>query len=157
MKKPNIISAAVGIAISLYVIFTSITFPEDHVMKIGPGFFPLLLAILFLIFSIILILKEILSKKSKEEFDKFSFKDPGIIRSLITLGALIVYIILLPYLGFIIDTIILLVFLMLLMKYKKYLIIGVTSVGVSFAVFFIFEKLLNITLPMGFIEIFFNY
>lgn len=44
MKKADIVGGLIGILIGLYAIWEGTKMPEDLVMKIGPSFFPNILA-----------------------------------------------------------------------------------------------------------------
>ena len=55
MKKADIVGGIIGILIGLYAIWEGRQMPTDHVMKIGPSFFPIILSAILIIFSLILI------------------------------------------------------------------------------------------------------
>lgn len=148
MKRADIVAGILGLCLSLVIFYLTASFPEDQVVRVGPAFFPRLLAAGLGIFSAILLVSAFL-KTNQTTASGFSLKDPGIRRGIVSVAATVLYCYLFEYLGFITLTIIYLIFLMLLLKERHYLQIASTSIGVTIAVFFIFKVLLNITLPMG--------
>lgn len=152
LKKPDIISSLIGILFGVYILVTASKFPEDVVMKIGPSFFPSILATLLIFFSFLLLCFALMGK-SKGTVEKFNFKDPGIQRAGIALLATIIYSVLLNIGGFIITTILYLFGLMFLLKKRDYSNMVLISAGVTLGVFLIFEKFLHISLPLGLVNI----
>lgn len=148
MKRADIIAGILGLFVGFYVIIESRTFPDDEVLLMGPSFFPIVLSVLMLIFSIALIVNALMGRSAKKA-EKLDIRDPGIQRSIISLLATIVYLSTLEKLGFIIGSIIYLMFLMYLLKLRNYVKMVLVSVGVSLAVYYIFRVALSITLPLG--------
>lgn len=148
MKRADIIAGILGLALCFLVFYLTASFPEDQVVSVGPAFFPRLLAAGLGIFSAILLLTAC-TRKHIETHSAFSFKDPGIQRGIISVAATVVYCLFFEYLGFITCSIIYLIFLMLLLKDRRYVQIAITSILTTIAIFFIFNVLLDITLPMG--------
>ena len=148
MKRADIIAGILGLFVGFYVIIESRTFPDDEVLLMGPSFFPIVLSVLMLIFSIALIVNALMGRSAKKA-EKLDLRDPGIQRSIISLLATIVYLSTLEKLGFIIGSIIYLMFLMYLLKLRNYVKMVLVSVGVSLAVYYIFRVALSITLPLG--------
>lgn len=148
MKKADIIAGVLGILLSFYIFMESAKFPEDNVLLMGPSFFPRILAVLMLIMSITLIVIALMGKSAKTA-EKLDIRDPGIQRSIIALVATVIYLLLFKRLGFILDSILYLMFLMYLLKLRNYVQMVLVSIGVSVAVYFIFKVGLSITLPLG--------
>lgn len=148
MKKADIIAGLLGLSLSFYIIIQSGKFPEDNVLLLGPSFFPRILAVLMLVMSTTLIITALLGKSARTA-EKLDIRDPGIQRSIITLAATVIYLLLLKPVGFIVDTIVYLIFLMYLLKLRNYLQMVLVAVGVSVAVYYVFRVALNITLPLG--------
>lgn len=148
MKKADIIAGLLGLSLSFYIIIQSGKFPEDNVLLLGPSFFPRILAVLMLIMSTTLIITALLGKSARTA-EKLDIRDPGIQRSIITLVVTVIYLLLLKHIGFIINTIVYLMFLMYLLKLRNYLKMVLVSVGVTIAVYYVFRVALNITLPLG--------
>ena len=119
MKKADIIAGILGILLSFYIFMESAKFPEDNVLLMGPSFFPRILAVLMLIMSIALIVIALMGKSAKTA-EKLDIRDPGIQRSIIALVATVIYLLLFKRLGFILDSILYLMFLMYLLKLRNY-------------------------------------
>jgi len=76
VKLADIISGIISGLIGVYVLITCSYYPEDLIMKIGPAFFPEILAWGLVVFSVLLILQAI-AGKSLGEFEKLSIKRQG--------------------------------------------------------------------------------
>lgn len=150
MKIPDIIAGILGLIISAYVIYTAHFFPEDNVLLLGPSFFPTVLAAGLGLFSLLL-LTAALRDKSRPSTDPFDIKSPGVQRACISLAAAIVYCALFSTLGFILTSVAYLFGLMFLLKRRDYLKMAAVSIGVTLLVYGIFNKLLDISLPAGFL------
>ena len=148
MKKADIVGGLIGILISVYAIWEGAKMPEDQIMKIGPSFFPNILAGFLILFSLILIINA-LRGRSKGQVTPFKLSDKGVQRGLITLGATIVFCVSLDPIGFIPTSIVFLVFMMWVMGNRKPLQMALAPTLVTLAIWLIFEKVLNLSMPAG--------
>ncbi|SDG85155.1 tripartite tricarboxylate transporter TctB family protein [Propionivibrio dicarboxylicus] len=148
MKKADIIGGLIGILIGLYAIWEGSNMPEDVVMKIGPSFFPTILASLLIIFSLVLIVNA-LRGKSKGEVTPLKLSDKGVQRGLITLVAAIVFCIALDPIGFIPTAIVFLACMMWVMGNRKPMLMIVVPPLITLSIWLIFEKVLNLSMPAG--------
>ena len=148
MKKADIIGGLIGILIGLYAIWEGTNMPEDVVMKIGPSFFPTILASLLIIFSLVLIVNA-LRGKSKGEVTPLKLSDKGVQRGLITLVAAIVFCVALDPIGFIPTAIVFLAFMMWVMGNRKPILMIVVPPLITLTIWLIFEKVLNLSMPAG--------
>ena len=153
MKVPDIAGGAVGVAIGAYVIIQSAKMPPDHIMKIGPAFFPSILAIGLIVFSVYLAVAGALTKK-EGGFERIDFRRFGIWRAVISLGISAVYAVALKPLGFIPASILFIAALMVLLGAKKPLVIVFVSIGATAGVYLVFSILLVISLPVGVMRVF---
>jgi putative tricarboxylic transport membrane protein len=151
MKKINYLCGVLGLIFTAYIFISSAAFPTDKVMKIGPDFFPRLMATGMGIASIALLISTYINGTTMVA-EAISFKDPGIRRAIIVFISAIVYVFLMQVIGFILSTIIFMMFMMhklQLTSYGKMLLVSVlTAALVQLA----FQGLLDIQLPMGFFE-----
>lgn len=147
----DIISAVVGLILCAYVWFTTATFPEDAVMKIGPDFFPRILVIAMVI-ACGLLLFQALTTKIVRKAETLSFKDAGIQRALLILALALVYISVMEFLGFIIATVLCMVTMMYILKLRKVTQMLLVSLGTAIAVNLAFTGFLDIQLPFGLLE-----
>lgn len=148
MKKADIVGGLIGILIGLYAIWEGARMPEDVVMKIGPSFFPNILATLLIVFSAVLIINALLGR-SKGEVAPFKLSDKGVQRGLITLVSAILFCVALDPLGFIPTAIIFLAFMMAVMGNRKPVQLVVVPPLVTLTIWLIFEKILNLSMPAG--------
>lgn len=148
MKLVDVISGMIGIMIGTYVVITCHSYPEDFVMKIGPAFFPEILAGGLILFSVLLILQALLGK-SIGDFQKLSIREKGTQRILLSLAVMIVYCAVLKPVGFIIATIPFIMFHMFLLGNRKILQYVWVPVAITLAVYLVFEKVLVLSLPGG--------
>ena len=148
MKVADIIGGVVGILIGLYAIWEGTNMPPDLIMKVGPSFFPTVLAGLLIIFSTASIVFA-LKGKSKGSVEPLRLSDKGVQRGLVMLVASIIFCVVLEPFGFIPSAILFLVLMMLLMGNRKPRQLVIAPVIVTFAIWLIFEKLLNLSMPAG--------
>ncbi len=148
MKVPDIAAGSIGAAIGAYVLIQGAKMPVDHIMKIGPSFFPSLLAILLIVFSAYLALKGALSKESGG-YERIDFGSFGIWRAIIALALSAAYAFFLKRLGFIPTSILFIAAIMILLGNKKPLVIVLVSIGATAGVYLVFSILLVISLPAG--------
>ena len=148
MKKADIIGGLIGILIGLYAIWEGTKMPEDPVMKIGPNFFPNILAGFLILFSIVLVFNA-LRGRSKGEIAPLRLSNKGVQRGLITLVAAVFFCILLDPVGFIPTSIVFLVFMMWVMGNRKPLQMTIAPPLITLTIWLIFEKVLNLSMPAG--------
>ena len=86
MRVADIWGGLVGILIGTYVVWEGSNMPPDLVMKIGPSFFPNILAGLLILFSVVLLVNA-LRGKSKGTLEPLSLSSKGAQRGLATLAA----------------------------------------------------------------------
>ena len=72
-------------------------------------------------------------------------------RLLACIAALFLYVFLIKKIGFFLDTLILCIFLMRLLGYKRWVVLIPAAIGITAAVFGVFWGLLNVPLPTIFL------
>ena len=157
MKRGDFVAGAIGMAISGGALFIASDFPADVVMKIGPAFFPDMLAGLFLICSAALMVSASLAKavpgvvEDPPPVRGLSLEN-GILRAVVTVFAVVAFIVALRPVGFIITSTAFLVAMMGLLGLRKPGLMVVVSLGITAGIYIIFERLLGLTLPAGILE-----
>jgi putative tricarboxylic transport membrane protein len=137
-----------GIAVLLY---SSVLFSQSLSLKYytdfgpGPGFFPLWLSGILVILSIGLILISI--KKERILFKDILPKGRSLLRVLLVPASLIVFILIVSFTGFIIASSILL-FMVFILEFKWYISLALSS-SISILLFFIFQSILEVPLPVN--------
>ena len=119
MKKANIVFGIIGLLLSAYVWISSADFPYDKIMILGPEFFPRVMAVAMAIASAGLLVQTFVSG-AVGDGKSISLKNPGIRRALIVFVAAVVYAALLPILGFIIDSLLFMMFMMYMLQFRSY-------------------------------------
>jgi putative tricarboxylic transport membrane protein len=148
MKQADLVSGGIGVAIGTYAIWDAQHMPEDVVMKIGPGFFPTILAGGLIIFSVMLIFNA-LRGRSKGNIERLRLSDPGVRKGLFLLVAAALFCAALKPLGFIPTAVIFMLVMMLVLGNRKPLALTLAPLIVTLGVWAIFEKLLHLNLPAG--------
>jgi hypothetical protein len=112
----------------------------------GPGLLPLWTGILIIILSLMYLVMTV--KKDSFPFEKVLPKGEGFINILSCIGSLILFIIIVPYTGFLLGSTVLL-FLLFKRGYKWYVALCV-SIAVSLFIYWVFGNLLQVPLPTNY-------
>ncbi len=110
----------------------------------GPGFFPMLLAVVLMLLSLILV-----SSKMKNSGERITFSLRHLGRVLMVFVALLVYFMFLEYLGFVIVSLFLMAFCFVWVAHQKWyaaLFWAFVSIGLAYL---LFDVLLKSSLPRG--------
>ncbi len=132
------------IIFSIYVWLAANAFPSQNTIGPGAEFFPKLTAVILAILSVFL-----LFKKENSEQSVFTLQRKNVPYFIGSFISLIIYVILIPTLGFVISTILLTFIWMWLMGIRKWIALIITSILVAICVSAIFEFLLNVPIPHG--------
>lgn len=147
MKKGNIIIASIFAVLAFFIIFMARMLPVATDGVPGPGFWPILIAIIMLLSSISVIIQTIKTKSQNEKQIVFLSKDT--IRVYITMGGLILYLILMGTLGFLTSTLIMtFCFITWFGSYKIYINL-ILSIAISGIIYAIFKFILKVPFSFG--------
>ncbi len=115
----------------------------------GPSTFPNVVLTVMCVCSAIVVVQEFLklSRAENTEENALTWKDYG--RVIILMAGILVYILVMPTLGFIIPTMLLVALCMALFGEKNVLLLASVSIVAPLAVFFLFKKILAVPLPTG--------
>ncbi|MFA6690250.1 MAG: tripartite tricarboxylate transporter TctB family protein [Sphaerochaetaceae bacterium] len=147
MKKTNFIVSGVFAAFAIIIIVIAAGYPPSNHGVPGPGLFPILIACLILISALTLTIHTIRMPKEKDV--AVDLKSRNVLNVYVTMAGLIVYVVLLPKVGFIVTTAVMLtLYIKWFGKYPwwKSLLIGVIF---SVAVFLLFGYVLNVPMRFG--------
>lgn len=145
MKNEKVIMSIIIIAFSSLFLALTFTFPENPAADIGPAFLPRAYSVALYILAIALLfqgLKEM--KKQNEETNKNSLL---LVFWMIVVTVLYVYLI--PIIGFYIITPIVMIILLRLTKVKNIFTLTLVPAGMTVFVLIFFEKLLSVPVPSG--------
>jgi putative tricarboxylic transport membrane protein len=138
------LSAIFVILFSGVIFFLALELPLGNTTKPGPGLFPLILSVVIGLLAFLLFLKNLRSKgESRNEGTSTAKWRVGYL-----LGTLCLYAFLFRPLGFLVSTWIFLVALKPIVK-KKWIPVLLGSLFISATLFFFFNYLLKVELPMG--------
>ncbi len=142
------VAAALGLlAFGAWYAWLSAGLPERHMPNTpGPSFFPLIIVALLIGLSLALLIKGIADLRAGRQADSPARLAPG---ALSALAAFFVYLGALPYVGFVVSSVIFFAVLMVLYGGRKPLLIGVAATLVPVGLFVIFRHGFQIVLPHG--------
>lgn len=143
----NVISGLVSLILGALFYILTYGFPDIETDILGPGFLPKLYSILLVIFGLILIINAIV--KRKREANEVKSTNYSYLYGLASMLIVFVYILVLPYIGFYISTILVMLALLYFLKIRNYIILFSVSLGTVIFLFTIFEKLLKVPIPSG--------
>lgn len=162
-KYEDVFSGIFLLIVSVIMFFTAYSFEALTVSLVGPAFMPQIIAIIMAIFSVVItlngfkkskaVVKEIDVPVSAEEelivTEKKSYKPV-----LISLGLMIAYVALLPYIGFLIMTTVYIFLQMLILSHithRKLWLFLLISIITSATIYYLFRNVFYVMLPTGII------
>ena len=150
MRKRNLLSAIILIAIGTGYAVLAQDLPTRNIENAtGPSFFPLVVVSCFLILSAVLFVQGFLPTISGTVP---SIPNIPAARYGSGLAAAAIYLVALPYLGFIVANVPLFAVLMMLYGEKRLTWVIGGSVVITLLVFFLFREIFQILLPAGVLE-----
>jgi len=114
----------------------------------GPALFPSVLAVLFILCGVGLIVQGVRQHEKLLKFDTGTLTLSGLLNIVFVLGAIVCYIFLAEYIGFLIFSFAVLVALMKWLKVKTLSSIAM-AVVVTLVIYLLFAKVLLVPLPWG--------
>ncbi len=156
MKRPWQVASLVFVALSIFILIHSFSYPYHDRLGPGPGFFPFWMSIITGLLSLGLFLQTTFAKSAQSESAEnksFFPKQEGAIRIFMILGALGMVLVLLNPIGFRISLLLFLLFLPFALGVRNWLLIILVAVLGSFGVFHAFYYWLKVPLPIGFFGI----
>ncbi|GAB7386681.1 tripartite tricarboxylate transporter TctB family protein [Bacillaceae bacterium] len=147
MKRVNagVLAGILTLVFAVIILLESFSYDYQGPLGPGPGLFPRWLSGLLIVLSGFYIFDSV--KKDVIKIIDILPKGKELRALLSILGALIVFILIVPYTGFIVAGTVFL-FILLVREYKWYVGLGI-SAGVSAFLFWVFDTLLNVPLPVN--------
>jgi putative tricarboxylic transport membrane protein len=147
MKKADMITGVLLLALSGYVIQDSLRMPASATFGPGAGFLPLWLSVLLALFATILLVSAWRRPATEKDSEAvFPGKD-ALLAITLVLAGLAVYIFLIEIVGYLVDTFLFIVFLMKVVERENWRLTLMVAVGATAVLFVTFQILLQITLP----------
>ncbi|WP_424580076.1 tripartite tricarboxylate transporter TctB family protein [Virgibacillus halodenitrificans] len=134
----------IGFSVIMYLIANSFGRSQTETLY-GPDFFPKLVLILLIAFSIVLCIKGFLSLKG--ESTKWEIDRKLIFQILLYIILLVIYINLFFIIGFVYSTIVFLLIGQYLFGLRKWIRLILVAIIVPFVLYYLFTNLFNIPLP----------
>jgi len=148
MRRPNIIVALACLALAAFVLFTANTaLPGGNQGIPGPGVFPSLVAVLFALSALMLLISSLRNAATGE----IHWMQADNKRAYLSFVAMVAYVFLLPVVGFITMTTILLTLLIKWYSDKNWVYSALVGSLAAVAVFAMFNFLFRVPLQFGFL------
>jgi putative tricarboxylic transport membrane protein len=148
MGRTETIGGVFWLLFSLFISYESYRLGLAKVNQPGPGFLFFWTGIVVAILSIIVIVRSFSVKASEEEKEAAAEKQ-RLTKIAPVLIALFLYALLIEWLGFIVVTLLLFLFILGVVEKKKWLFTPAGSVAVTLFAYLIFEVALQSQLPKG--------
>ena len=151
LKDMSLRRALLGIAgmsavLSLIYLGTSLQYPMDTAAQPGPGFYPFIVGILWLVSSVGLALEA----RAKKELAMVSWpQGPAFSRLIAIVGALLFYVILLPVLGHLIVAAVVILVALQAMGGLRWQFRIALAILLTLGSHYLFDVLLDVSLPRG--------
>lgn len=138
LKNSNFYLSVFFIVLSIFIFIQSLQMPEEAQQ------FPILIAIPLFIFACLLLFKTLKNKQADVSLEVTNIKKISVL-----LFLMIIYVLVLPILGYFISSFLLFVCTFVIMGYRKLIFGSIVAAVVVTAIFFLFNGLLNIPLPQN--------
>jgi len=148
LKNEKIIGSLIffvfaGLFFILTLDFPTVGQPKD----VGPAFMPRVYASFLVFFSLILLIQGIKARSKKETDSEPLYQNMAVVAG--TMLLTVVFVFLIPYLGFYLISIIFMMIFLKITKVKSIWTIIFVSIGTNLFIFTFFEKMLNVPVPAG--------
>jgi hypothetical protein len=147
LLQPELFFTLLFMILGIVIIIVSWSYGFGALKQPGPGLYPFFITLfLILPFSTILLILGLKSKKSESLFGRYGFR-----KFLLMILTFILWIIAMPYLGYVIVTFVATCCSCKVMKLEGWLRPLVLSVGTALFIYLLFDYWLYIDLPRGFL------
>jgi hypothetical protein len=151
MGRADQASGSFWFIFSVFISYESYRLGLGSLHEPGPGFFFFLTGIVTALLSLTIILRS-LKTRAPEEVQGAAFGKQGLAKIISVLLSLFLYAMLMEWLGFLIVTLLLFVFLLKVIEKKKWWLTVLVSLIVTAISYLIFEVGLQSQLPKGVLE-----
>ena len=151
MRRVYQAASLVFVALGIYVVLGARRLTLSTIVGPGPGFFPFWLGILFTGLSILWLCQ--VSMQREEPMEKnFIPRGAGVVRLMSILAALVLFYVLVDIIGFQLVMLCFLLFVIIVLGYRKCVLTLLVSAAGSFGVYYIFSRWLSVPLPESSLE-----
>jgi putative tricarboxylic transport membrane protein len=158
-RRKEITSSLVLILFSLTFLVYTTRYPLDDWASPGPAVFPLLLGGVLLLLAVWQLTRALLTPRTPERggekgsnvkaLKAFFHENQGEAKVLILTSLLVLYILMIQWIGFFVSTFLLIIFSSRLMEAKDWIKPILLSVGLGLFCYFLFEVWLKLSFPRG--------
>ncbi|MDQ8193308.1 tripartite tricarboxylate transporter TctB family protein [Coraliomargarita sp. SDUM461004] len=146
IQSQKLLAPALWLSCAAFAMFTSLQFPSAKGDGLGPGMLPLILALLLGGLALV----DFLATRKKENSNSDSAEDQQHTGATwLLVGILILYIWLLPWLGFISSSALLSMASLRIFGYYNYVRSAAISLSLAFILYILFSLIMNVALPTG--------
>lgn len=151
MRKSDMIVGIILVIFSVLVYFNVSYFPKIQLAAqgMGPAFFPRILSIFLALLGIILIIQSYVTSTKYTKDIENVIDTRLLIRIIIALSVIIMYVFLIPHIGFLIATFIFTIIFMGFFNFKYSFKMIIISLVISAIIFYLFKVILHMPLPSG--------
>jgi putative tricarboxylic transport membrane protein len=151
----KVYSAIFWVIFSAYIAIESYRFGFGRLGVPGPVYFPFLSSIALGGISLFMLIKTLLREPVKREIKEDANSEPIIWRNLVlTFVVMLVFVAALHWLGFVLDTFLMMFFLIWAVGKKNWRMSIITALCITIASYLLFEIALEAQLPKGILETF---
>jgi len=157
--RKEIASSLVLILFSLTFLIYTTRYPLDDWESPGPAVFPLLLGGVLLLLAVWQLIRAFLAPRTParggetgsmiKAFKAFLHENRGEAKVIMLTSLLVLYILMMQWIGFFVSTFLLVIFSSRLMETKDWIRPVVLSIGVGLFCYFLFEVWLKLSFPRG--------
>ena len=147
MKKADMITGVVLLALSGFVIQETWRMPASATFGPSAGFLPFWLGVLLAVFAAILFVSALRRPATEKDSNAIFPGKQALLAIMLVMVGLAGYILLIEVVGYIADTFLFIVFLMKAVEREKWPMTVMVAAGTTAVLFFTFQYLLQITLP----------
>ena len=149
MKNNDQRSSLVWLVVGLVIVLYSLKYDFGSFAVPGPAFLPMLTGLAVMVLALVVFFQQI--PKEKGEKLRALWKEKKWLSVMMVMAALVIYAVLFTWLGFILDTFFLTVFLLRIMEPMNWKKVLAWSLGASLGSYAVFELWLQAQLPAGFL------
>jgi len=147
MKKGNLTLAGVFSLLAVLTIIQSSFYPKGQEGIPGPGFFPIIIAVLMLAAAISLTITSL--RMLPEDNIPLKLLSDDNKRAYIAMGIMVLYLIVMPLIGFCVTSFLLLFGMIKWLSDYKYGVCCLISAGIIGLIYVVFGMVLNVSLGFG--------
>ena len=147
MKKANFIVSGTFTLFAIIIIGISLGYPPSNHGVPGPGMFPIIIASLIIVSAVTLVIQTL--RMPKENDSAVDLSSKNVLNVYVSMAGLIVYAVLLPMLGFLSTTTVMLVLFIKWFSKRPWWKSILISVLFTLVIFLLFGSVLNVPMRFG--------